>query len=66
MKIKLSLLERLYLWTMAILLAANMVLGRRLMHRIARFQARKLRETERDTLIRDVEMWLEAQRGQAA
>lgn len=66
MKPRLSAVENLYLSLMAALLAAMIVLGDCLMRRIARFEARKLREAERDTLIRDVEMWLEVQRGRAA
>jgi len=65
MKVSLSLLERIYLGAMIVLLAANVVLSYRLMHGIACFQARKLREAEHDALIRDVEMWLEVQRGRA-
>lgn len=66
MKPKLSPLENLYLSLMAALLAVMIVLGNYLMLRIARFEARKLREAERDALIRDVETWLEVQRGQTA
>ena len=66
MKVRLTLPEQLYLGAMTALLAAVAVLGDRLMYSIARFQARKLREAERDTLIRDVEMWLEVQLGQSS
>ena len=66
MKVSLSLLERIYLGAMIVLLAASVVLSYRLMHGIACFQACKLREAEHDALIRDVEMWLEVQRGRHA
>jgi len=62
MRPKLSAVESVYLAAMTVLLAFVIALGSKLMGRIARFQARKLREAERDTLIRDVEMWLEVQR----
>ncbi len=65
MKIRLSVAENLYLMVMTVLLAAVLVLGSRLMRSIAHFQAQKLREVERDALIRDVESWLEVQRGRA-
>lgn len=64
MRVRLSVAENLYLATLTALLAFVIVLGGRLMDRIARFQSRKLREAERDALIHDVEMWLEVQRGQ--
>ena len=63
MKPRLSAVENLYLAVMAALLAAMIVLGDCLMRRIARFQARKLYEAERDALFTDIEMWLEVQRG---
>lgn len=66
MKPRLSAVENLYLAVMAVLLAAMIVLGNYLMLRIARFEARKLREAERDALFTDIEMWLEVQRGRAA
>lgn len=66
MKPRLSAVENLYLAVMAVLLAAMIVLGDCLMRRIARFEARKLREAERDALFTDIEMWLEVQRGRAA
>lgn len=63
MRLRLSMAENLYLAILTVLLALVIALGGKLMDRIARFQARKLREAERVALMRDVEMWLEVQRG---
>ncbi len=64
MKVRLTTLESLQLAIAALLLAATIALSDALCRWIARFQARKLRKLEHDTLFADIEMWLEVQRGQ--
>lgn len=66
LRVKLTTVESLQLAIVTPLLAATVVLGNVLCRWIVHFQARKLRETERDALIRDIEVWLEVQRGQTA